>query len=100
MNLEELDAAVITWGYDKGILPNPQPSKQFVKTLEEVQELAEAISEENEFEVKDAIGDIVVTLIMQCQAWDTTLEECLEQAYNTIAKRKGKMVDGVFVKES
>lgn len=100
MNLDELEAATIVWGYEKGILPNPNPSAQFSKTLEEVQELADAISESDTFEIKDAIGDIMVTLIMQTQAWDTDLTECLTQAYETIAKRKGKMVDGVFVKES
>jgi hypothetical protein len=28
------------------------------------------------------------------------MEECLEVAYNDIKDRKGKMIDGVFVKES
>ena len=30
---------------------------------------------------------------------ETTLEECLEVAYNDIKDRKGRMVDGIFVKE-
>jgi hypothetical protein len=36
---------------------------------------------------------------MQTQAWGLTMDECIESAYNTIAKRQGRMVDGVFVKE-
>lgn len=32
--------------------------------------------------------------------YNTTLEETLEMAYNEIKDRKGKMIDGVFVKES
>ena len=31
--------------------------------------------------------------------YGTTLEACLELAWNEIKDRKGKMVDGVFVKE-
>lgn len=30
---------------------------------------------------------------------DTTLRECVELAYNEISKRKGKMINGIFVKE-
>jgi NTP pyrophosphatase (non-canonical NTP hydrolase) len=87
------------WGEDKGILPNPDPMAQWSKTDEEVLELREAIIDNNREEVIDAIGDIIVTLIMQCEAWDTNVTECLEQAYSTIRKRTGKMVDGVFVKD-
>ena len=32
--------------------------------------------------------------------YNTTLEETLEMAYNEIKDRKGKMIDGVFVKEA
>lgn len=31
--------------------------------------------------------------------WGTTAESCLEEAYEVIKDRKGKMIDGVFVKE-
>lgn len=50
-------------------------------------------------EIKDAIGDIAVTLILQAHMHGWTLGECLESAYQVIKDRKGKMVDGVFVKE-
>ena len=88
------------WGYSKGILPNPDPVAQFFKTQEEVDELYAGIRKNNREEVKDAIGDITVTLIMQCGAWDLDFTECVEQAYTTIAKRKGKMVNGVFVRDN
>jgi NTP pyrophosphatase (non-canonical NTP hydrolase) len=97
--IEALTHGVIAWGYEKGILPNPQPLAQFEKTCEEIQELHEAILDNDPDQVEDAIGDIMVTLIMQCEAWDLTLEDCLEQAYNTIKDRTGKMVNGVFVKD-
>ena len=99
MSLDVLEMKVSDWGYQKGILPNPDPMAQYSKTKEEVIELFEAICDEDVYEIKDANGDIVVTLIMQTHAWDLTLEECLQQAYDTISQRTGKMVDGIFVKD-
>lgn len=99
MNLHDLEESIIDWGYDKGILPDPDPVAQFEKTAEETIELAHAIDAKDIDEIRDAIGDIVVTLIMQCGAWELTLEECLEAAYNEIKGRTGQMVDGVFVKD-
>ncbi len=97
--LDELEHKVLLWGYDKGILPNGQASKQFSKTLEEVSELCSAIESQDDEEVIDAIGDIVVTLIMQANIWGIDLKTCLGSAYDVIAKRTGTMVNGVFVKD-
>ena len=47
----------------------------------------------------DAIGDILVTLIMQAKLWNTNLYDCLNQAYEVISTRTGRMVDGIFVKD-
>lgn len=99
MSLTELEDKIIAWGYDKGILPNPDPMAQLTKTFEEVDELSQAITDDDTKEIKDAIGDIFVTLVMQAQAWGVTVEDCAEQAYNVISKRTGKMVNGVFVKD-
>jgi NTP pyrophosphatase (non-canonical NTP hydrolase) len=100
VSLQQLEESIVRWGHDKGILPDPDPLAQFAKTLEEVEELAEAIVDNNVEEVKDAIGDIIVTLIMQADAWDTSIETCLQGAYDEIKNRKGKMVNGVFVKDA
>lgn len=91
---------IVKWGYDKGILPNPDKLKQASKTQEELLEMIEAINNNDREEVKDAIGDQIVTLIMQAQAWDLTILECIEAAYGVISKRTGKMVDGVFVRDN
>lgn len=109
--LEEL---VVKWAEDKGIFDKSVPFKQNEKTIEEVEELTEALEAHgsgwqtftnkkgvrvNTFEeIKDAIGDIVVTLIIQSRMHNIDLTECLESAYNVISKRKGKMIDGIFVK--
>ena len=97
--INELEQEIIKWGEEKGILPNPNKVKQLQKTQEEVDELRDAIANDDKVEVKDAIGDIVVTLIMQCQGWNLSLEECIQSAYNVISKRTGKMINGVFVKD-
>lgn len=99
MNLETLEDEIIAWGEERGILPDVNPVAQFRKTMEETKELAVGIDTKNIDEVRDAIGDIFVTLVMQTQAWNLTMQECVEQAWDDIKDRKGKMVDGVFVKD-
>lgn len=99
MNMEELQVAINVWAIQKGIMSKSTPIKQHIKTLEEVTELLEALVDKNDHEIKDAIGDIIVTLIIQAYMNGTTINECLEQAYNVISKRTGKMENGVFVKD-
>ena len=96
-SLNELEDLVVTWGKDRGILPAPSPYFQALKTVSEVGEFADNVAKGRC--VKDDIGDILVTLIMNSRIHGTNLTECLELAYDTISKRRGKMVDGVFVKE-
>ncbi len=95
----ELEALVITWAHQKGILDNGTPRAQADKTVEEVQELINAIDTNNKAEIEDALGDILVTIIIQAEMQGLELVKCLESAYNVIAKRTGKMVDGQFVKD-
>ena len=55
--------------------------------------------------VQDAIGDVMVTLIILkhlnniAHSANTTLEECLNIAYNEIKDIKEKMINGKFVKD-
>jgi NTP pyrophosphatase (non-canonical NTP hydrolase) len=69
-----------------------------MKTQEELTELCNAILDNNSDEIKDAIGDIMVTLIIQAKMQNFKIEECLESAYNVIKNRTGKMINGQFVK--
>lgn len=100
MSYRELEMKVIQWGEARGIVQNSTPEAQAVKTYEEVMELRDAIRTKNLAEMKDAYGDILVTLIMGCACADIDLVECLGLAYNEIKDRKGHLnADGVFVKE-
>ena len=95
----ELEALVISWAEQKGILSNGTTMKQAEKTHEEVLELISAIDEDNREEIIDALGDILVTIIIQAEMQGLKLEDCLQSAYNVISKRTGKMVNGQFLKD-
>lgn len=103
---EQLLNDIRSWGFDKGILrefEGPElPARrkaQALKTVEEVNELLEAIESGDRDAARDAIGDVVVTLIMQCELWETGLGSCVYDAYQEIKNRTGKMVNGQFEKD-
>ena len=96
--MNELFQAVENWSKDKG-LDKADPTKQFLKVAEEFGEIGAAMARSQQDELKDAIGDTAVTLIILAQQHGLTLQECLETAYNVIEKRTGKMVEGVFIKQ-
>ena len=100
MDYFELEHAVEEWAKNKGILDKATPMAQALKTLEETTELCTAINANDRTEIIDAMGDIMVTLIIQAKMQDITLEECLESAYHVISKRTGKMVNGQIVKDN
>lgn len=99
MNYQELEKLIIEWANQKGILEKGTSLAQWNKTAEEVNELNDALLEDNRAEIIDALGDILVTIIIQAEMQGLKLEDCLESAYNVIAKRTGKMVNGQFVKD-
>lgn len=100
MTFADVENKLEMWGYDRGIVQNGKPMGQAIKTLEETTELIDAIHKGDRQEVIDAIGDIGVTLLMQCAIQKISFTECLEAAYNQIKDRKGYLrADGVFVKQ-
>jgi NTP pyrophosphatase (non-canonical NTP hydrolase) len=118
INMNELIEKTRQWFHDKGIIANSTPLKQLNKSQEELTETRDAVVKLEHFnsefyeslgkignmrynlheEIKDGIGDTVVTLIGVCEMYGFSLEECLQMAYDTISKRNGTMIDGVFVK--
>lgn len=97
--MDKLVLNVEEWAKAKG-LDKAESSKQFLKVVEECGEVASALVRGQEEELKDGIGDVIVTLIILAQQQGLTVEECLQTAYDEIKNRTGKMVDGVFVKAS
>jgi uncharacterized protein YabN with tetrapyrrole methylase and pyrophosphatase domain len=49
-------------------------------------------------DIKDDLGDMMVVMINIMKRNNLTMEECLSVAYEDIKNRKGKIIDGVFVK--
>lgn len=100
MDYNQLEALVIEWAGNKGILEKATTIAQAFKTKEECNELIDAINDSDRDEIADALGDILVTIIIQAKMQNMSLIECLEGAYNIIAKRTGKMIDGQFIKDA
>lgn len=96
-NVNDFIRDIVTWGWTTGILEQADAKSQALKTVSEVGEMCDNIAKGRD--IKDDIGDILVTLILQCEIQKFTIEECLEVAYNEIKGRKGKMINGVFIKE-
>ncbi|MGL9924910.1 hypothetical protein IGJ40_001678 [Enterococcus sp. DIV0418] len=71
-----------------------------LKVIEEVGEVVAALARNNENDLRDGIGDVVVTLIILAMQNNMDLYECVNQAYSEIKNRQGKMVNGAFVKEA
>jgi len=101
MSYANTEISVIQWGEARGIVQNSTPFAQALKTQEELEELFQAINTKDVAAMKDAYGDILVTLVMGCACADLDLVECFKGAYNEIKHRKGYLnKDGIFVKES
>ena len=99
MTFESLQDVIIQWGYARNIVSPKNTHKQFIKVTEELGELAEGINKDNQGQIKDSLGDILVTLIILSKDLDVDLLDCLKGAYGVIKDRTGKTVNGVFVKE-
>jgi NTP pyrophosphatase (non-canonical NTP hydrolase) len=100
MKLENEFQPIREWAAEKGILAQSTIKKQFEKLMEEVEETRTAIKNENLEELKDGIGDCVVVLTNMAALAGMTIEDCINSAYEVISKRKGKMINGKFVKEN
>jgi NTP pyrophosphatase (non-canonical NTP hydrolase) len=94
-----LQPRILIWANDRGLLSKNNAKNQYIKTTEEVGELGKAILENDIPEIYDAIGDIAVTLIILANQYGTDFSSCIELAYNAIKDRKGKTIDGTFIKD-
>lgn len=116
-DLNTLKGCVEDWAKEKGIWGGANFLTQFNKFREEVDELSDelvvlepvngkhydpkrvvGLDEVNYDAMKSELGDVLVTLIILASKLDTTVEECLGKAYDKIAKRTGRVINGTFVK--
>ena len=88
------------WATEKGIYKTGDSRTQYVKLMEEAGELAQALLKNDETEVIDAIGDMVVVLTNLAKLRGHNIEDCIASAYSVIKDRQGKMINGTFVKNN
>jgi NTP pyrophosphatase (non-canonical NTP hydrolase) len=98
--LDELVTSVTAWAQEKGLLEKENAPKQMLKVMEEVGETASALLKNDHDKIIDGIGDSLVTLIVLSKQLGIEPLYCLEVAWEEIKNRKGKMVQGTFIKES
>jgi len=96
--VNELIDNIARWHHDRNLIDGSDDKSQFAKLIQEAGELSDNICKGKD--IADDIGDMIVVLINIAERNNLTIEQCLEQAWDDIKDRKGKMVDGVFVKES
>ena len=87
------------WAATRGLYDKGNAHTQYVKLMEEAGELAKALLKQDKPEIIDAIGDMVVVLTNLAHLQGFEIEDCIDSAYNVIAARTGKMINGTFVKD-
>jgi NTP pyrophosphatase (non-canonical NTP hydrolase) len=88
------------WAKERGLYDKGDTKTQFCKLMEEAGELGRAVLKDDKTEFIDAIGDMIVVLTNMAHLGGTTVEHCIDSAYEVISKRTGKMVNGTFVKDN
>lgn len=101
--ISELINKINQWA-DERNLKQADPKIQWMRVTEEVGEIRDVLLKPTKFTdpqaaLKDAIGDTLVTIIVLAHQLDLDVTDCLGIAYDEIKNRKGKMINGTFVKE-
>ena len=99
-NTSERFDLIRDWAATRGLYQQGNPHTQYVKLQEEAGELAKALLKNDQPEIVDAIGDMVVVLTNLAHLQGYDIEYCIDEAYKVIATRTGKMVNGTFVKDA
>tara|TARA_Y100000385_G_scaffold221508_1_gene231220 strand:+ start:758 stop:1138 length:381 start_codon:yes stop_codon:yes gene_type:complete len=97
-DLEKFVNLVRQWHHDRNLIEGASDKDQFCKLMQEAGELSDNICKGKD--ISDDIGDMMVVLINIAERNNLTLKDCLMKAWDDIKDRKGKMVDGVFIKEA
>jgi len=97
---ENIFECIREWADERGLYDKGDPKTQYIKLMEETGEIGRAILKNDTDEIIDGIGDAVVVLTNLAELIGVPIEECIQEAYNVISKRKGKMINGTFVKNN
>ena len=94
--LEDLESSIVQWHRGRNLIEGATDKDQVCKLIQEVGELSDNVCKGQD--VTDDIGDIIVVLINIAERNGLSLQECMQEAYDDIKDRKGRMIDGIFVK--
>lgn len=97
--ITELTARIEEWAKERN-LHTAEPAKQMLKLGEEFGELCQGMAKNKPDQIEDSIGDMYVVMTILSMQLGLDIEDCVFKAYQEIKDRKGKMINGVFVKES
>ena len=97
MSYDDLEMQVIRWAEAKKQL-HAIPKVQVAYTVETVYELRDSIFSLQAAEIHDAIGRVVIDLILLCAILDADLSKCLEQAFARVSAKPEKS-NVVFLKQ-
>nr|WP_319218459.1 MazG-like family protein [uncultured Trichococcus sp.] len=94
-----LTTLIEEWAKERN-LHTADPDKQMLKLGEEFGELCQGMAKNKPDQIEDSIGDMYVVMTILSMQLRLDIEDCVFKAYQEIKDRKGKMINGVFVKES
>ncbi|MQF98094.1 MAG: hypothetical protein FI729_00990 [SAR202 cluster bacterium] len=89
---------IVGWHHDRNLIDGSTDKDQFAKLIQEAGELSDNICKGED--VSDDIGDMIVVLLNIAERNKLSLADCLSKAWDDIKDRKGRMVDGIFIKET
>ena len=96
---ENIFECIREWAKNRGIYDGGDVKTQYIKLAEEFGETGKAILNNDMPEIIDGIGDMVVVLTNLAELCGVSIEECIQEAYDVISTRKGKMINGTFIKD-
>ena len=98
LSTEDYVKKIVGWHHDRNLIEGSSDKDQFCKLIQEAGELSDNICKGKD--VSDDIWDMIVVLLNIAERNKLSLTDCLSKAWDDIKDRKGRMVDGIFVKET
>ncbi|MBK5898646.1 MazG-like family protein [Catonella massiliensis] len=95
---EDITDLIKKWAADRN-LNMGDPKAQVIEIVKELVELANGIDKGKEGQIIKHIGGMYVVLVVLCMQLGFDINDCIRVAYDEIKDRKGKMINGLFVKE-
>ena len=96
-DLQSLMQRVVQWHHDRNLIKGSSDKDQVLKLLQELGELSDSVCKGND--IRDDIGDMLVVMLNICERNNLCLFDCLAVAYDDIKRRRGRMKNGIFIKD-